>query len=191
MFRCLVVLATAGPAGAGEPSQWIAGAYSFSDELGGFLITGISGIGSKTNPVVIEQEMLSASAVTLIIRARTPIRPYSEAGIYANGMIHMRIRALNNSGIAWTEFEFELQEIFGQPSTFGDGLSFDQRRTSDENRHSNVFAVHNADFEPFDRLLFTDGHVDPLEIADFGFFITDFTPKREFYLRQDPRVPLS
>ncbi|MDP3896789.1 MAG: hypothetical protein Q8Q62_08940 [Mesorhizobium sp.] len=190
-MRFLAVLAAAAPASAGEKSVWIAGAYSFSDELGGFLIRGASGTGSKSDPIVIDQEMLSASPVTLVIRAVTPIRMLSNTSVFANGMMHVRLRTLNNSGIAWTEFEFELQEILGKPSTFGDGLSFDQRRSSDENRSSNAFRIHSTDFEPFDRLLFTDGHVDPLDTADFGFFITDFTPKREFYLRQDPRVPLS
>ena len=53
------------------------------------------------------------------------------------------------------------------------------------------FRIHDTDFEPNDRLVFSEGHVDPLETADFKFFITDFTPKLEFYLRQDPRIPLS
>lgn len=176
---------------AGEQRLWFAGAYSFSDELGGFAIRGVSGIGTKADPVVIEQEMFSASAVTLVVRAATRIRPDGQVGVFATGMIHFRLRSLNNSGIAWTEYEFELQEQLGIPSVHGDGLSFDQRRANAENRSSDSFRIHDTDFEPNDRLLFSDGHVDPLETGDFRFFVTDFTPKLEFYIRQDPRIPLS
>lgn len=100
--------------------------------------------------------------------------------------------ALNASGQAWIEFEFELQEHLGQPSVFSDGLSFDQRKTDDKaNISSSSFARFSRDFEPFDRLRYLDGHVDPLETAGFSFFITDFTPKLTFFLVQDPRIPYS
>ena len=47
--------------------------------------------------------------------------------------MYMRIEVLNNSGQAWVEFQFELQEILNQPSVFGDGLSFDQRNKTPDN----------------------------------------------------------
>ena len=68
--------------------------------------------------------------MTLAIRATKPIQPFGTGGEFANGFIYMRIDVLNNSGQAWVEFEFELQEILDQPSVFGDGLSFDQRNTT-------------------------------------------------------------
>jgi len=176
---------------AGERELWFTGAYSFSDELGGFKIRGVSGIGTRADPILIEQEMLSASPVTLVIRVSTKISTTGQAGTFATGMMHMKFRTLNNSGIAWNEYEFELQEQLGIPSVHGDGLSFDQRRVNPENRSSDSFRIHSTDFDPNDRLVFTDGHVDPLEVADFKFFVTDFTPKLEFYIRQDPRIPLS
>ncbi len=135
--------------------------------------------------------MVSASPVTLVIRVASQIRTQGQPGQFATAMMHLRIRSLNNSGIAWTEYEFELQEQLGIPSVHGDGLSFDQRRVNPENRSSDSFRIHDTDFEPNDRIVFSDGHVDPLETADFKFFVTDFTPKLEFYLRQDPRIPLS
>lgn len=179
------------PADAGERRLFFAGAYSFSDELGGFLIRGVSGIGTKSDPIVIEQEMLSASPVTLVVRVTTKIRTTGPVGIFATGMVHLRLRSLNNSGIAWTEYEFELQEQLGIPSVHGDGLSFDQRRADAENRSSDSFRRNYTDFDPNDRIVFSEGHVDPLALADFAFFVTDFTPKLEFYIRQDPRIPLS
>lgn len=170
---------------------WPAGAYSFSDEEGGFHITGVSGTGTKADPVVVTEELDSATPVTLTIRTIKPIKPFAEGGDYANGILYMRINALNNSGKAWVEFEFELQEILGQPSVFGDGLSFDQRNKTPDNIVSSNYARFDRNFEPYDRLLFDDGNVDPAKTVDFEFLITDFTPRWTFYLIQDPRIPSS
>lgn len=170
---------------------WIAGAYSFSDELGSFRITGVSGKGTRSDPIVVTEEFESASPTVLTIRTVKPISPFAPTGEYANGILHMRMDVLNNSGHAWTEFEFELQEIPEQPSVFGDGLSFDQRNEDPDNIVSSAFRRFDRDFEPYDRLLFTDGTVDPLSTVRFEFLITDFTPRWTFYLVQDPRIPSS
>ena len=179
------------PEGPGDDGRWHAGPYSYSDELGGFRITGISGSGSKADPVTIRQHLESATPVTLVIRAERPILPYSVTGNGANGFIYIRFETTNASGVAWIEFEFELQETRGEASIYGDGLSFDQRRVESDNIGSSAFQRYSRDFEPYDRLLLTEGHVDPGDVAEFSFLITDFTPKREFYLVQDPRIPFS
>ena len=171
--------------------RWHAGPYSYSDEMGGFANVGISGRGTVDDPVVLTQEFFSASPVVLVIRAEKPTRPFNFPGDFANGFIYMRIVTLNNSGLPWLEFEFELQEILGQPSSFGDGLSFDQRRTDSTHISSDRYAEFSRDYEPYDRLLFRNGHTDPLETATFEFLITDFTPRWEFFLVQDPTVPFS
>jgi hypothetical protein len=191
---CMVLLFLAlgfHPASAGAQKQkmWLAGPYSFSDELGGFHITGISGRGTLADPIVLEEELNSATPVTLTIRTTRPIRPFDASGDYANGILYMHIKVLNNSGQAWIEFEFELQEILDQPSTFGDGLSFDQRSKNPTNIVSSNFAEFDRDFEPYDRLLFKNGKIDPLESGSFDFLITDYTPRWTFYLVQDPRIP--
>ena len=173
-----------------EPVKvWATGAYSFSDELGGFHITGASGLGTKENPLVITEELNSSTPVTLTIRTTKPIQPFSTDGEFANGILYMRIEVLNNSGQAWVEFQFELQEILNQPSVFGDGLSFDQRNKTPDNIWSSSFADFDRDFEPYDRLLFKNGKIDPLKTANFNFLITDYTPRWTFYLVQDPRIP--
>jgi len=168
---------------------WATGAYSFSDELGGFHITGASGIGSKEDPIVITEELNSATPVTLTIRTTKPIQAFGSPGEFANGIMYMRIETLNNSGQAWVEFQFELQEILDQPSVFGDGLSFDQRNKEPDNIVSSNFAEFDRDFEPYDRLLFKNGKIDPLKTGSFEFLITDYTPRWTFYLVQDPRIP--
>lgn len=195
LFAALAAILAAAAADGAEarlaPKAWIAGAYSFSDELGGFSITGISGTGTSADPIVIKEEFSSATPATLTIRAVRPIRPYEAIGNFATGFMHMRIVALNASGQAWVEFEFELQEQLGQPSVFGDGLSFDQRKTEEGDIASDGFATFKRDFEPYDRIRFLEGHVDPMQVASFSFFVTDFTPKLTFFLVQDPRIPYS
>lgn len=177
---------------ADDDGRWRAGAYSYSDERGGFIIRSISGTGASDDPVVIAQELMSASPVTLVIRAEEIIMPrVFDRGVVANGFIHMRIVLVNNSDLPWVEFEFELQELPGEPSTFGDGLSFDQRRVDSRFIAADRFARFERDYEPYDRIRFMDGHVDALETARFEFLITDFTPRSQFYLVQDPRIPSS
>jgi hypothetical protein len=185
----ILVAAFGWAARADEQKLWPAGPYTFSDELGGFEITGVSGKGTQDDPIVISEEFQSATPVTLTIRARREIRPFDPSGDYVNGVLYMRIEALNNSSHPWIEFEFELQEILDRPSVFGDGLSFDQRNKSPTNIISSNFAKFDRDFEPYDRLLFTTGQVDPLTSVSFQFLVTDYTPRWTFYLVQDPRIP--
>lgn len=170
---------------------WVAGAYAFSDELGGFHITGASGIGTKDDPFVVTEEFNSATPVTLTIRAVKPIQPFGVAGEFANGMMYIRIDALNNGGQGWIEFQFELQSILGQPSTDDDGLSFDQANKTPDYIWSSGFAEYYRELTPYDRLTFMKGKVDPLKTSSFTFRITDFTPKWQFWLVQEPRIPTS
>ena len=187
-----MVVATATSVDAQDPAKpWEAGAYSFSDELGGFRIAGVSGKGTRDDPIVIQEEINSATPVTMVIRTVRSIRPFDYSGLYANGFLHVRLEVLNNSELPWIEFEFELQERLGKASVFGDGLSFDQRRTDSGNISSGSFLEYSRAFEPYDRLLFREGTVDYLDAASFNFMITDFTPRWEFYLVQDPRIPSS
>ncbi len=172
-----------------ESGRRLAGTYSFSDELGGFVIEDARGAGTKADPIVVRETLLSATPVTLVIRTTRPIRPFDNSGLYANGILYLRIEARNGAGQGWVEFEFELQEQIGQPSVFGDGLSFDQREGKAGTVSSDSFATYDRDFEPYDRLLFRDGKVDPGARAGFSLLITDYTPKRQFYLVQDPRIP--
>ncbi|MBL0373050.1 hypothetical protein JJB09_13530 [Rhizobium sp. KVB221] len=174
-------------AGLADDGRWYAGAYSFSDELGGFRIVSVTGSGTQADPIEINEELYSANPVTLVIRAAKPIRPNTSAV----GAFHVRVVARNSSGLAWIEFEFELEEILGKPSDFYDGLSFGQANPNPNFILSNRFARFENRFERFDRLRFSSGHANPLDRTVFGFFITDVTPDNEFYLVQDPHIPFS
>jgi hypothetical protein len=174
-------------AGPADDGRWYAGDYSFSDELGGFRILSVTGSGTKADPIEISEELTSATPVTLVIRAAKPLQNHG----FPEGAFYLRVVALNDSGLAWIGFEFELQEIRGKPSDFYDGLSFDQTGRNPDVISSNRFARFESRFESFDRLSFATGHVDPRERSAFGFFVTDVTPVPEFYLLQDPQVPSS
>jgi hypothetical protein len=174
---------------ANDLGRFQAGPYSFSDELGGFRIISATGTGTKADPIVVTQELESSSPVTLVIRAVGPIAPFSSSTDAVNGFLYLREVVLNNSGQAWVEFEFELQEILGKASVFGDGLSFDQREMNTDFISSDSYQEFSRDFEPYDRLLFRKGKADPLKMASFSFLITDFTPRAKFYLVLDPRIP--
>ena len=186
---CFATIASAASAQDEKAYEWLGGAYSFSDEMGGFTINSVSGSGTRKDPIVIHETFNSSSPVTLVIRAKRPIRQFDTGSFYANGILYMRVVVRNGSGQGWLEFGFELQEILHQPSVFGDGLSFDQRSEDRELISSDSFAEFSRDFEPYDKLLFRYGKVDPGESAGFSFLITDFTPKLQFYLVQDPRIP--
>ncbi|RFC68977.1 MULTISPECIES: hypothetical protein [Mesorhizobium] len=179
------------PAHADDAKAWRAGNYTFSDELGGFTITGVGGLGTRENPIVVEEELNSSSPVTLVVRTVFPTVDDPAVGNLATSALHIKLLIRNGSGQAWVEFEFELQEILHQPSIFSDGLSFDQRRDDSDIIRSTRFAHFSRDFEPYDRLRFTEGKVDPKERADFSFALTDFTPRWTFYIVQDPRIPSS
>lgn len=178
-------------AGPGDDGRWHAGGYSFSDELGGFRIRAVEGSGTRADPVILTQELSTSAAVVLVIRATGEVSRYAADERSGQGFLYMEIETINGSGLAWIEFEFELQEKRGQPSIYSDGLSFNQRDIGREQLGSNRFAAYDRKFEPYDRLLFQDGKVDPGESVAFRLLITDLTPQPEFYLVQDPRIPSS
>ena len=95
---------------------------------------------------------------------------------------------MNRSERVWGGFEVALQEILRRPSTYGDGLSFNQYGAQAPDVASDSFADNNRLFEPDDRIRFENGHVDPEATARFRITITDPTPIAEFYLVQDPQL---
>ncbi len=128
------------------------------------------GIGTKDDPIVITEELNSATPVTLIIRTTKPIQPFGTGGrirqrhhVYAHrraqqqrpGLGRVRVRAAGDPGPA--------ERVRRRAC----------RSTSATRRPDNIwssnFADFDRDFEPYDRLLFKDGKVDPLKTASFEF----------------------
>ena len=117
---------------------------------------------------------------------RYPADPWARNGvwtaIYLTKVVHNRTRRV------WVGFELELQEVLHQPSVYGDGLSFDQGRAVPVEISSDAFARNHRLFEPYDRIRFEDGSVDPDGSVRLQGHITDPTPVSEFYLVQEPQI---
>ncbi|MCZ6860813.1 MAG: hypothetical protein O7I42_11155 [Alphaproteobacteria bacterium] len=96
---------------------------------------------------------------------------------------------INGTGRVWTGFDLELQETLNQPSPYRDGLSFDQLGSFAGKRFlSESFTTARRVSEPYDRVRFHGGAIDPGNVVRFSFYITDPTPKLEFFLLQESQL---
>ena len=176
-------LLASSPVSVGSAAEFTAGGYSFSDELGGFRLISATGKGTDEDPVVIVEELYAVAPVTLVIRNHDLVggRPFQ-------AQLTLIKRVHNRSNRVWAGFEMELQELLGQPSVYSDGLSFKQFSAADSDVASDTFSKNERDFEPYDRIEFLNGHVDPGSTAEFKVSITDPTPTPVFYLVQEPKL---
>ncbi|MEM8812166.1 MAG: hypothetical protein AAGF59_06065 [Pseudomonadota bacterium] len=170
-----------------------AGGFTFSDELGGFTIGRVTGSGSQADPIVIEQTLDAVEPVILVIRydaVKSTSSPRIGGGRWI--AVHLKLVVQNRSRRVWQGFEIELQEILNQPSVRQDGLSFDQGSLISSARiHSNRFSASQRLFEPYDRIIFREGHVNPADFVQFRLHITDPTPVKTFYLLLNPEILFS
>jgi|SRR5215510_11210842 len=90
----------------------------------------------------------------------------------------------NNSGVPWTSFELELQEILGIPSDETDGLSFAQGGGLVFT--SNIFTTFTRQDITRDYLNFSGGTVLNGQVVTFSVAVTDNTPQSTFYFNQTP-----
>lgn len=176
-------------AAAGE---WRIGAYSFSDELGGIRITAVGGEGSDENPYVLVLRQMRAEPVTVVIRPKPVTVPSGRLLRQAFVNFSLLVVITNASNRNWAGMDLELQEVKGKPSIYHDGLSFDQPR-SFRNRvfRSDKFARFSDLTEPYDRIRFEQGYVVPMETVSMKVYITDVTPRDEFFLVLDPQILLA
>lgn len=182
-FLLALLLVSAADAYAGVVET---GSFSVSDELGGFRLLSASGMGTKRDPLVIEEELLGIAPASLVVRRRIDAKPLPYAQQWRALYVVKRIR--NASRRVWGGFEVELQERQGTPSVYGDGLSFDQGRKPAANVGVDAFGRLQRIFEPHDRLRFSDGFVDPEGVLALSFSITDPTPTGIFYIVQTPQL---
>jgi hypothetical protein len=175
------LIAALAPLANAAAGTWEAGSFQFSDELGGFEILSVTGTGNESDPVVITERFTSPEPGTMVIR----LDPGTASDFVRLAII---IVVVNHSRRTWVGFDLELQEELSQPSVYVDGLSFDQMHVfTDRVFGSDRFTVFSDLTEPYDRVRFEGGHVDHGERVQMHFFITDVTPKREFYLLQEPQ----
>ena len=89
----------------------------------------------------------------------------------------------NNSGVAWTSFELELQETLGTASGEGDGLSFAQG--AGLTYTSSEFGTFTRIDTARDYLNFSGGTVLPGQSVTFRFAVSDNSP-HAFFLAATP-----
>lgn len=186
LVRRMIVaaLAAAGVATAEAEPITLSG-ITFSDERGGFVIKSATGKGTYEEPFVISEEITDPEGAVLVIRG--------DMGRIGNriGTLHQLGFAItkivtNSTGEAWSLFELELEETYGTPSDYYDGLSFGQAAQLRRPFLSDRFSVNENMNEPIDELRFRDGKVEPGDRVTLNFVITDATPDAEFFLVQRP-----
>ena len=179
-----LALGSASRAGEAHAKDWNAGGLTFSDELGGFRLISVSGRGSIEDPIVIVEELTGIEPAVLVIRGQQERERKGEV-IPGRPVLYLAVIkiVLNRSKRVWGGFDLELQQELGSPSPYGDGLSFDQLGGFGARLHSDRFAANRQIYEPYDRVRFELGSVDPGAQARFRFFITDPTPVPELYQR--------
>jgi hypothetical protein len=95
----------------------------------------------------------------------------------------------NDTDIAWTSFELELQKALGRASGEGDGLSFAQG--SGLSFTSNMFSRYTRIDTTRDYLNFSGGTVLPGQTVTFNFAISDNTPNAFYLAAAANRVDVS
>jgi len=161
---------------------------TFSDELGGFRLVSISGTGTQDDPLIIVEDILTPRPGALVVRGQVDRSAQGDIVVTPSYVsLAVVLVARNRSGQAWAGFDLELREALDTPSTYTDGLSFDQIRSFGLPLDSDSFGVARRIAEPRDRVRFYGGFVDPGAAVQFVFYVTDPTMAPEFFLLQEPR----
>lgn len=170
--------------------SWTTGGLTFSDELGGTRLVGASGTGTPDDPIILLEEISGAGPAVLVVRnGRTGHLNVSPAlGFLSLSVVKI---VVNLGPWAWAGFDLELRRSLDQPSVYTDGLSFDQPQTFARVAKADRFPQTLQDDEPFDRIRFDGGTVDPQEYLRLDFDIVDVNGAAVFYLVQRPIVLLA
>ena len=187
----LVVIAMAAAVAAGPRAEpKVANGLQFSDEHGGFRILSLSGSGTRSDPFVLVEEILGNRPAVLVIRGlATEARRMTTTSSFTSLALVKVV--INRTKRSWSGFDHELRELLAQPSSYMDGLSFDQPRIGPRPFFSDRFRLAHEVQEPHDTLRYREGTVSPDETVRFSLFITDPTPRREFYIIQQPYWPIA
>jgi hypothetical protein len=157
---------------------------TFSDELGGFTIDKVTGHGTTQDPFIVVEEVTGDAAI-MVIRGFDPAFGNRIGSQHIMGMALTKM-VINRSGATWSQYRIELRTTPSSPSTYGDGLSFAQGWADMPPVVSSNFRHVLDTDEPFDAIDFDQGKVEPDQAVSFDFVVTDMTPKKEFYLLQEP-----
>ena len=171
----------------GLAETWSTAGLSFSDELGGARLLSARGSGARDDPIVLIEEIDGAGPAVLLVRNdRSGDMQVSPA----RGVLSLAVVKIiaNRGPWAWSGFDLELRSTADQPSGYTDGLSFDQPQSFARAATADRFALSQHDDEPFDRIRFDGGRVDPEQHLRLDFDIVDANGTAIFYLVQRPVV---
>lgn len=183
----IVAAALAGLAsGAGAMAgTFAAGGLTFSDELGGFVLLGVSGSGTLEDPFVVVEEVTDGAAAILVIRGLSVDYGNLIGSHHLAGFALTKV-VINRTSNAWSRYEVELREVPQNQSPYGDGLSFGQGGQIGRPFVATRFAGNQEIDEPYDSVVFDNGTVVPGESASFSVVVTDTTPNPTIFMVQQP-----
>jgi hypothetical protein len=186
LFGLAAVLGIATASQAGPVST---SGLTFSEQSGNFVTTGVSGVGTSASRINLS-ETFNAGAADVVVRIEgIPTYTAGNNGANVGGFVKgffMTKTVTNNTGVAWTSFDMELQEILGTASSDGDGLSFAQEFGGARPFTSDKFSMVDEITDDRDFINFSGGVVNPGETVTFMFAVTDNSPLSPIYLRQRP-----
>ena len=194
VWRLELWLAAGAPFCLATPSTaaetWTIGGMSFSDHPGGARLLAASGTGTRDDPIVLVEEIVGPGPAVLEIQnGRTGHLDVSPAtGFLTLAVVKIIV---NRGPWRWTGFDLELMTAPDQPSVYSDGLSFDQPQTFQRIARADRFLQTVQEDEPFDRIRFDGGQVDPAEYLRLDFDIVDVNGTAVFYLVQRPLILLA
>ncbi len=184
--RCFGALASlCVAAGSAHAETWMTGGISFSDRPGGARLLAASGTGTREDPIVLVEEISGPGPAVLEIRnGRTGHLEVSPA----TGFLSLSVVKIiaNRGPWRWSGFDLELMTGPDQPSVYADGLSFDQPQTFPRRARADRFLQTAQEDEPFDRIRFDGGQVDPGQYLRLDFDLVDVNGTAVFYLVQRP-----
>jgi hypothetical protein len=183
--RCVAGLALCLAAGSAGAETWMVAGMSFSDRPGGARLLAASGTGTRDDPIVLVEEISGPGPAVLEIRnGRTGHLDVSPATAFLSLSVVKII--VNRGPWRWSGFDLELMTGQDQPSVYSDGLSFDQPQTFQRLARADRFVQTVQEDEPFDRIRFDGGQVDPGQYLRLDFDLVDVNGTAVFYLVQRP-----
>jgi len=178
-------LAAAAHGGDAAAGSFSSSGITFSDELGGFDILGVSGTGTLQDPFVVVEEITGPQEPVLVVRGLSAAFGNRVGTHHLTGLALKKL-VVNKTDDVWNQFEMELRETLAHRSPYGDGLSFGQASMVGHPFTSSTFAMNDETDEPYDSVAFRDGTVRPGETVSFNLIITDTSPVSPFMLLQQP-----
>ena len=184
------VILFAGLSGPASAASFTVNGVEFSDEYGGFRLLSVTGMGTTKQPFVVVEEITGDEPAILVIRGMAGGSTLQEGHSAFSAFVMVKI-VLNSSRRGWSGFDHELREAIDKPSSYMDGLSFDQPGIAPRPFQSDRFEIAHEIREPYDSLRYRNGKVDPGQKVRFDVTVTDPTPTPEFFLIQRPFWPLA